>query len=367
MIAIAMVAAAVSGYAGLLLSFHYQPCRRARRSSCVAAALYARVGAVRTGRRLDPADRCRAAISKRELTEVIDADTPISLAASLALLMPSPALAQTAPVKVVATFLDPRPISCAMSAATASRSPAWSRPDGDAHVYAPTPADAKHAVGRATGARQRPRLRRLDRAPRQILRHQGADRDGEQRRQAAQVAADSHGHGRPKPIRMPGSRSPMPRLYVGNIRDAPDHGRSGQAGGSTRPMRTAYLAKLDALDARGKRRGRENPGRAPHGASPPTTRSAISGPPTASSFIAPAGRLDRVRSRRRKDVARIITQINKQKIPAVFLENVSDPRLMQRISAEEPGAKVGGTLYSDAPDRTKRARPPPTLTWSGTI
>jgi zinc/manganese transport system substrate-binding protein len=30
----------------------------------------------------------------------------------------------------------------------------------------------------------------------------------------------------------------------------------------------------------------------------------------------------------------------------VFLENVSDPRLIQRISAET-GAKVGGTLYSD--------------------
>ena len=48
-----------------------------------------------------------------------------------------------------------------------------------------------------------------------------------------------------------------------------------------------------------------------------------------------------------KDIARIITQIKKLKIPAVFLENVADPRLMQRISAES-GAKIGGTLYSDA-------------------
>ena len=43
----------------------------------------------------------------------------------------------------------------------------------------------------------------------------------------------------------------------------------------------------------------------------------------------------------------IITQIKKAKIPAVFLENISDPRLIQRISAET-GAKVGGTLYSDS-------------------
>jgi zinc/manganese transport system substrate-binding protein len=31
----------------------------------------------------------------------------------------------------------------------------------------------------------------------------------------------------------------------------------------------------------------------------------------------------------------------------VFMENVTDPRLMQRI-AEETGAKIGGKLYSDA-------------------
>ena len=44
---------------------------------------------------------------------------------------------------------------------------------------------------------------------------------------------------------------------------------------------------------------------------------------------------------------RIITQIRTAKIPAVFLENVSDPRLIRRISAET-GARVGGTLYSDS-------------------
>ena len=31
----------------------------------------------------------------------------------------------------------------------------------------------------------------------------------------------------------------------------------------------------------------------------------------------------------------------------MFLENVSDPRLLERI-AQESGAKIGGTLYSDA-------------------
>jgi zinc/manganese transport system substrate-binding protein len=63
-------------------------------------------------------------------------------------------------------------------------------------------------------------------------------------------------------------------------------------------------------------------------------------------FIAPEGvSTDTEPSAR--DVAKIITQIRKQKIPAVFLENITDPRLMQQI-ARESGAKIGGTLYSDS-------------------
>jgi zinc/manganese transport system substrate-binding protein len=48
-----------------------------------------------------------------------------------------------------------------------------------------------------------------------------------------------------------------------------------------------------------------------------------------------------------KDVAKIIAQIRKQKIPAVFMENVTDPRMMEQI-AKESGAKIGGRLFSDA-------------------
>jgi zinc/manganese transport system substrate-binding protein len=48
-----------------------------------------------------------------------------------------------------------------------------------------------------------------------------------------------------------------------------------------------------------------------------------------------------------QDVAKIIRQIKEEKIPAVFLENVTDHRLLDQI-ARETGAKIGGTLYSDA-------------------
>lgn len=47
------------------------------------------------------------------------------------------------------------------------------------------------------------------------------------------------------------------------------------------------------------------------------------------------------------DVAALIRQIRRDKIPAVFLENINDPRLLQQI-ARETGVRMGGTLYSDA-------------------
>jgi len=48
-----------------------------------------------------------------------------------------------------------------------------------------------------------------------------------------------------------------------------------------------------------------------------------------------------------KDVAKIIRQIRADHIPAVFMENISDHRLLDQI-ARETGAKIGGTLYTDA-------------------
>lgn len=47
------------------------------------------------------------------------------------------------------------------------------------------------------------------------------------------------------------------------------------------------------------------------------------------------------------DVAGLIRFIRAEKIPAVFMENISDPRLLELIRAES-GARIGGTLYSDA-------------------
>jgi zinc/manganese transport system substrate-binding protein len=48
-----------------------------------------------------------------------------------------------------------------------------------------------------------------------------------------------------------------------------------------------------------------------------------------------------------KDMAALISQIREQRIAAVFMESVVDPRVLARI-ANDTGVKVGGTLYSDA-------------------
>lgn len=46
-------------------------------------------------------------------------------------------------------------------------------------------------------------------------------------------------------------------------------------------------------------------------------------------------------------VASLIQQIKDQQASAIFIENISNPRLVQQI-AQETGMKIGGELYSDA-------------------
>ena len=57
-----------------------------------------------------------------------------------------------------------------------------------------------------------------------------------------------------------------------------------------------------------------------------------------------------------KGVARLIRQLKEEKVPAVFIENVADPRLIERIRSES-GAGVGGTLYSDALSKAEGPAP----------
>ena len=63
-------------------------------------------------------------------------------------------------------------------------------------------------------------------------------------------------------------------------------------------------------------------------------------------FVAPQG-LSTESEASAKDVANLIEQIRDNEISAVFIESITDNRMIEQI-ANETGAIVGGTLYSDA-------------------
>ncbi|MEA2820906.1 MAG: zinc/manganese transport system substrate-binding protein [Bradyrhizobium sp.] len=134
------------------------------------------------------------------------------------------------------------------------------------------------------------------------------------------------------------------KTYVANIRDALV--AADQTGAPAyRANADAYLAKLDALD----REVRDAVAQIPEARRKVISTHAAFGYFAAAygvAFIAPQG-VSTESEPSARDIAAIITQIRTAKIPAVFLENISDPRLMRRISSET-GARIGGTLYSDS-------------------
>jgi zinc/manganese transport system substrate-binding protein len=156
----------------------------------------------------------------------------------------------------------------------------------------------------------------------------------------------SHGHGHSHADVDPHAWQAVAnaKVYVMNIRDALIKADpAGQA--EYEANARAYLEKLDALDKEI---------RTAVNAIPKDRRKVITSHDAFAyfraaygiEFVAPQG-VSTDSEASAQDVARIIKQIRSQKIPAVFLENVSDPRLIKRI-ADETRAKIGGTLYSDA-------------------
>jgi zinc/manganese transport system substrate-binding protein len=134
------------------------------------------------------------------------------------------------------------------------------------------------------------------------------------------------------------------KAYVANIRDALAAADAADAD-LFRANAQAYLAKLDALDGEVRQAMAQI---APARRKVISTHDAFGYFAAAYGiqFIAPLG-VSTESEASARDIAGIITQIKTAKIPAVFLENISDPRLIRRISAET-GARIGGTLYSDS-------------------
>jgi zinc/manganese transport system substrate-binding protein len=220
-------------------------------------------------------------------------------------------------------------------------------PNSDAHVYSPSPADAKTLADAkvvfTNGLGFEGWIGRLikssnTKAPNVVT------AKGIKPRKMADAHGHSHGQGVGDGDPHAWQSVPNVKVYVANIRDgliAADP--AGKA--SYEANAAAYLGKLDALD----REVREVIAKIPADRRKIITTHDAFGyfqDAYGVEFIAPQG-VSTESEASARDVARIIQQIRKQKIPAVFVENVSDPRLLKRVS-DETGAKIGGTLYSDA-------------------
>jgi zinc/manganese transport system substrate-binding protein len=209
-------------------------------------------------------------------------------------------------------------------------------PDGDVHVYAPAPADARKVADAKllviNGLGLEGWLPRL-------LQASGGK---------APIIAATRGIA---PLRLGSDADPHAwqsvenaKKYVTNIRDALT-AADPAAAEVFRKDAEAYLAKLDALDREVRQAVKQIP---------ESRRKVISthdafgyfAAAYGIQFIAPLG-VSTESEASARDIAGIITQIKTEKIPAVFLENISDPRLIRRISAET-GARIGGTLFSDS-------------------
>jgi zinc/manganese transport system substrate-binding protein len=221
-------------------------------------------------------------------------------------------------------------------------------PGGDAHVYTPTPADARNVAAAklviVNGLGFEGWLQRLVKSAGNKATVVTATKGVTPRKEKADAHGHKHSHGHDETDPHAWQSVANVKIYVANIRDA--LAAVDTAGAETyRKNADTYLAKLDALD----REVREAVTKLPA-----ERRKVISthdafgyfAEAYGITFIAPQGVSTEAEATAR-DVARIIGQIKAQKIPAVFLENLSDPRLMRRI-AEESGAKLGGTLFSDS-------------------
>ena len=312
----------------------------------------------------------------------------ISATALLALSLSAPAIAQSdRPIPVVATFsilgdmvkrIGGEPIAVTTLVG----------PNGDAHVYQPTPTDAR-AVSEATilvvnGLQFEGWLDRLiDASDFDGMRvvategiepiafddehdlgdnldvhaeEAGHDHDHDEHAEAAahdhdvehddkahaKAGHDHHDHGAFDPHAWQSLRNAAD--YVDNITAALAQADPANAADFYQ-NRAAYVAEIEALDAEI---------REIVAALPAERRIVVTshdafqyfGGEYGLTFIAPQG-LSTESEASAKDVARLIQLIRERGIRAVFIENIGDARLLEQI-ANETGATIGGTLYPDA-------------------
>ncbi|QCI64243.1 metal ABC transporter solute-binding protein, Zn/Mn family [Phreatobacter stygius] len=269
--------------------------------------------------------------------------TPLALAQA-------PAPAAAGPMPVVATFSILADLVRAIGAERVAVT-SLVGVDSDAHAYAPSPADARTIAGAklvfVNGLGFEGWINRLIRSSgtraKVITASTGV---------VALKAEDDHGHGHGHGHgHSHGENDPhawqnalFVKTYVRTIRDAlvaADPAGAALFTGNA----AAYSASLDALDAEIKAAVARIPAERRRIL---TTHDAFQYFQKAYgiAFVALRGVASDAEPSAR-DLGQIIRQIKQGRITAIFMENITDPRAMQRI-ASETGVRVGGKLYSDA-------------------
>jgi zinc/manganese transport system substrate-binding protein len=272
-----------------------------------------------------------------------------SLALAMALSLAGTALAAE-PVKVVASFSVLGDLAAEVGGDHVEVTTLVG-PNGDAHVFEPSPKDAK-ALGAASllvenGLGLEHWLQRLVDVSgfkgTTVIASTGVEPrvwtgDADE---AEELAKDSSGRAI-DPHAWQNAANGI--LYVNNIvaglssvdpANAADYKANGDK----------LVAELQTIDARLK---------ADFGALPEAKRKIVTshdafgyfGAAYGVTFIAPEG-LSTESEVSASAIAAIIKQIRDEKIQAIFVENITDPRLLKQIS-QETGVKIGGELFSDA-------------------
>jgi len=225
-------------------------------------------------------------------------------------------------------------------------------PDGDAHVYEPSPADAvkmsKADVVLVNGLQFEGFLQRLVEASAtkaavvELTKGVEPIKMKEEHEHEAEAGGDHHHHGDLDPHAFQSIANA--KIYVKNIADA--FCAADAAGCDTyKSNADAYTAKLTAIETEVKDAV---------ASIPEAKRTVITSHDAFGyfenayglTFLAPEG-ISTEAEASAADVAALISQVRGDKASAIFVENITNPRLIEQISAET-GVKVGGTLYSDA-------------------
>ncbi|NVP58611.1 zinc ABC transporter substrate-binding protein AztC [Mycoplana rhizolycopersici] len=239
-------------------------------------------------------------------------------------------------------------------------------PDGDAHVYEPRPADAAALEGAdvvlVNGLQFEGFMSRLIEASGtkasvvEVTKGIEPLKSAEEEHEAVEKTEAGHdheeaGHDHGHEGHHHGEFDPHAwqsihnaEIYVKNIADA--FCEADKAGCATYTANSeAYIARLGKLETEVK---------AAIEAIPADKRTVITSHDAFGyfeheyglRFIAPEG-ISTEAEASAADVAKLIDQVKHDKASAIFLENITNPRLIEQISTET-GIRIGGTLYSDA-------------------